>query len=343
MVTPVLPRSLTNLTHEPTRGKFRKVYIARRFKGQSSNPVSQVLHVDGGWQSTVSVTAVTAEEVLTLTIAGDQTVSVSITVPASGGTTTTERDKLMAAVNAVAGDTSVYATTPANGTGDERTFILVSSKTFTVSESETNLGVTAVAQETGSVAKGATTITLLEPLIGRIESGQWQMFYDADDKEVLVKLTATAQVGATALTVMATKEAIAGGARSEFPAYLWDRTAADLSESYENATVSTFNTGGDRDGVPVSKTKDLTVPGVYNAFNAAYWTAKTAAEDEVFIHVTITDPPPKDDGNYAEYVIAEGRALVTEASRPAPGDGFMTSDLNIAFMGAVQTKTPFDA
>jgi hypothetical protein len=326
-----LARSLV-AQHEPTKGKLREVYISRRYKGQQELPVDQVLHIAGGYQGTLTVTTAAAGDYITKI--GKTVVRV---VAGAGDTVAQIRDKIFAAVNKEVATTGVYAASKATGT-----FKLVGSALFTATVVGTNHSVGAIALVSGGGAtKGDDTLNLLEPLKGRMEAGQYLCFADDNDIEVVALLRETALVGATTLSIYALTQAIVGGGRAEFPPYLWDRTSADIDRSFANSTFSTFNTGGDRDGTATTKEKNLSVPGVYNPKNAAYLTAKRAAEDGVYIHARVVDPPLDESGDFEKFVVVEGRALVTAVSSPAPQDGFIGGDLSIAFMGAVTEGDPY--
>jgi hypothetical protein len=189
-----------------------------------------------------------------------------------------------------------------------------------------------------NVAKGASAITLKTALTGPIKKGQYLCFADVNDVERLVLITADAAAAATNLTVKALDEAIPADAKAEFPPYLWDRTGADLDESFANNKVTTFNTGGAEDGTPTTKTAKLSLPGLKWHYNAAYRTALMAAHDQAFVYVKRVEPAPNSSFSVGD--VCEGRALVTSHKSAAGTDANVTGDLQIDYMGALKLTDP---
>lgn len=326
-----LTRSLV-ANHEPTKGKLREVYISIRSKGQQLDPVDQILILVGGFQTEYTVAAAGAGAYVA-TLNGK-----TYTYTATGvDTVATIRDGLLALITKPADARASGLIAFASAAGK---FKVNGSKTFTAAASAPASGLTvvAVASVAGSAAKGATTITLSSALTGDINPDQYLCFADSDGIERLARVTAKASVGATALTVAPLDQAIGGGAAAEFPPYLWDRTDASIDRSYSNSSVTTYNTGEDRDGVPSGAEKNITVPGLYYHYNAAYQTAYRAANTGSYIHVRVIDPVPNDD--FRQGRATNSRALVTSAPSAAPQDGQVSADLNIAFMGAVVETDP---
>ena len=187
---------------------------------------------------------------------------------------------------------------------------------------------------TGGAAKGATSIPLTGALTGDIEEDQYLCFADANGKEYLALLSSKADgtdTPVSALPVVALGEAIPAGAVAEFPPYLWDRTAADVDRSYSLNSVTTFNTGDSRDGVITGNEKNITLPGLYFFYNAAYKTAKLAADSGRELWVTRLIRKPND--NYQSGDKTEGAAVVTAAPSPSSQDGQVGADLTLAFVG----------
>lgn len=191
----------------------------------------------------------------------------------------------------------------------------------------------------GGAAKGTTSIPLATAITATADevlpqAGQYLMFVDADGIERLVELAQTVQPGDDALTVVALSEPIAAEMESEFPTYLWDRTAADIDRSYSLSSVTTFNTGDSRDGVVTGNEKGLTVPGLYYFQNAAYKTALAAADEgrECWVYREIRRPSDA----YKQGDVTQGAAVVTAAPSPSAVDGQVGADLTFAFVGAVE-------
>lgn len=339
MNVPSLARSRV-ANHQPVIGRLRRVFVSLMFDGQQVAPVHQVLIANGGFQATVTVSEATANEELRITI--ENTV-ISYTVPAAGATTETVANALVAEINKYENisKTEVFAGKVAPGTG-EHTFVLVSSHTFTVSEEETDLAVGAVGQVAGSSAKGATSTELFEPITGRIEVGQHFCFADAFGEEHIAKLTATALPGQTEIQHAPLTQAIAGGERAEFPCYVFDRTAADVARTYNGSSFQTFDTEGETDGTYTTVEKSLSIPGQFNIKNAGWLTLRYAAENKKQVYAIVVDPPADESGDFDEYAIIQGRAMVTSLPQPAPVADNMTADIELSFRGRATERTPFD-
>jgi hypothetical protein len=142
----------------------------------------------------------------------------------------------------------------------------------------------------------------------------------------------------SSLTVKALDEAIPANAAAEFPPYLWDRTGADLDESFASNKVTTFNTGGAEDGTPTTKSAKVSLPGLKWHYNAAYRTALLAARDQVFVYVKRSEPAPS--SSFLTGDIVEGRGLVTSHKSAAGTEDNVTGDLEIEFTGATKITDP---
>lgn len=183
-------------------------------------------------------------------------------------------------------------------------------------------------------AKAATAITLSGALTGAIQQNQFLLFTDpVTGAERIAQVSATTNSGATSLPVVALPQAIAQWSACEFPAYLWDRTAADVDRSYNLASLTTLDSGGDRDGVVTGKEKNLSAPGVYNYYNAGFQTARWAAENlrEVWVKRFIGAP----NAAFTQGELTEGAAVVTSLGDGVPTDGFVTADISFSFVGSV--------
>ena len=184
---------------------------------------------------------------------------------------------------------------------------------------------TAPTQQTLTigVAGGAgTTITVTETISANIQAGQYLMFTNTSTgEEFLVKVAANVSSGSTITIATAVAGDIPDGAVATFPAYLWDRSAADVERSYNRSTFATFNTGGDEDGVVTGAARTFTTPGIFYGKNDGYFTALYAAENgrEVWVQRITGD------------TIIEGPAVVTAAPSASPVDGNVSAALPSAF------------
>lgn len=176
---------------------------------------------------------------------------------------------------------------------------------------------------TGGMAAAATTITVDQTIATLIPAGQYLLFTNTTTgAEYLAKVSTNTNSGSS-LAVVALAEAIPAGAVASFPAYLWDRAAADVDRAYRQSNFQTFNTGGDRDGVSVGADKGFTAPGIWYPKNAGYLTALHAAENglDVWVQRIVGDS------------ITEGPCGVTAAPSASPVDGNVSADLTFEFRG----------
>jgi hypothetical protein len=326
-----LVRSLV-ADHEPVEGKRRELYVARWKKGLQASIVEQVLTIDGGWQATVTIDAAAAGE-YAIIVNG-----VRIEVNATTETAEEIRDALF---DRVIRRETIIATGVFPGNKGDDTFDLISSNEFTLTTDSDDVSVSTPTESAGAAEKGDTELDLWEPLEGPIYAGQYFGFADDNGIEMVAKLTQDALPGATSVTIAPLKKAIAGGARAEFPAYVWDRTGVNLSRTFNNSTTSTFNTGANRDGTPSGAEKDLEAPGVFNAKNAGYLTALAAANDEAFVRVKIVEVPVDESGDFDRWTLVESRALVSAANSESPEEGSQSADLSFALMGGVIEGDPW--
>jgi len=187
---------------------------------------------------------------------------------------------------------------------------------------------TAPVQQMLTIAPGGgdgATITVTETIAANIQSGQYLLFTDTDTgEEFLAKVAQNVNEGSAITIANAVGgDGIPDGAVASFPAYMWDRSAADVDRSYNRSTFRTFNTGGDEDGVITGANRNFTAPGIYYGKNDGYFTALFAAENgrEVWLQRKTGDS------------LIEGPAVVTAAPSASPVDGNVSADLTFAFQG----------
>ena len=196
-----------------------------------------------------------------------------------------------------------------------------------------------VTVATSAPAKGATSITISALTTAKIVSGQWLSFTDpSDGKEYLAQLTADAVVTDTTLTVAALDESIPVGSQAEFPPYLWDRTDTTKNSSYNLASVTTFNSGGNRDGVLVSNETTLSLPGVFYRYNAAARTLVWAAQNQREVYIQRIFPGPNSAFTLGD--VTKGAGTPTSVNSGSPVDGFISLDFEVALLGAVTEADP---
>lgn len=167
-----------------------------------------------------------------------------------------------------------------------------------------------------------------------IEAGQFLLFVEpTTGNEKLVQVSARTATNATAIPIDAADEAIVSGAVAVYPVEFYDRTGADFDQSFNLAEVSTFNTGGNRDGVVTGGSADVDLPGIYYHYDAGFQTVSYAAANnrEVWLEVEYT--PPND--NFTKGEIKGGAIAVTSRGIASPEDGFVTADIGAAILGSL--------
>ncbi len=189
-----------------------------------------------------------------------------------------------------------------------------------------------------AVAKAATSITLDAALTVPVDAGNWLLFVDSNGLEYLAKVTADADSGASTLTVKALDEAIPDTATAKFPSELYDRSAVNIARTYNNQEVFTLNTGGDRQAVATTSTKNATAPGFWYWHNPGYRTCKEAAESKKPVWLFVEYEPPS--AAFAKGIIVSGKAIITSRPTDSPANGFLSGDLNFEFTGPVSEADP---
>jgi len=200
------------------------------------------------------------------------------------------------------------------------------------------------------VAQGSTTITLAANLSQDIQIGQVHRWVTVEGFEFISVLTQKALAGTNQLTVGGLNailgsvpgegipETIPAGAKACAIAYLWDRSNADITPTYQNEETKTFNTGLGRDAVPTGGNKDGAASGIAYYYNAGSHTAHVAAELGRYIWVVRMEPPPND--SYRQGLVHMGRALLSQQTRTAPQSGKISDDLSWGWQGAVRIIHP---
>ncbi|MEH2467852.1 hypothetical protein [Nostoc sp.] len=182
-----------------------------------------------------------------------------------------------------------------------------------------------------AIAKGVTSIPLEQPVTGLIPKGQWLLFKDTDGVERLAQLSADATVGATALAVYTLPEAIADAAVAEFPVRIQARSGASVGRSANLQSSITFDSGSERDGTTTSRERSLSAGGNYLYYDAGLRTAEYAYENDQEVWVRRVLPPPSDA--YSAGKLTEGPSAITSIPDEVPADGFVSQNLEVAFLG----------
>lgn len=190
----------------------------------------------------------------------------------------------------------------------------------------------------GGAIKGATTLTV-DPLTEKIESGNWLLFTDADGLEYLIKVVATAEAGATTLSVKAIATAIPDLAEASFPSELYDRAAVDFERSINTVNVVSLNTGGSELQVATTSSQSISAPGYWHWWNPGLRICEDHAESKkaFWIIIEYESPDPK---IFAKGAIISGVGIITDLPKASPADGFVSSDLSFLFTGQVTITEP---
>lgn len=194
---------------------------------------------------------------------------------------------------------------------------------------------------TGGAAKGATTITIDAGLTNKLYAGQALTFYDSTTgEETLAVLTADAAAAATTLTVAALAKAIEAGATAEVPAYVWDRTAADLDRQANFSATSGYNDSRtSQNGVISGGSASFSLPGRYHEENAGARTLVYAGANglKVFIKRILKAP---NSSVYSEGRVHSFFAFVTGYPSGSPNEGNVSEDFNFTIVGEVTETAP---
>ncbi|MBW4692202.1 MAG: hypothetical protein KME27_10595 [Lyngbya sp. HA4199-MV5] len=328
-----LTRNRAQISHQTVLGKLVQIYLAALDPGVSASAiVDQNIYLDGGYQQTVTV-ATAAAGVYSLTVNG---VVIGSYTAGAGDTVAIIRNALLASVKLNTPTTGIFAGKPTTGA-----FVLLSGQTFTAASTgatPANMTLGATALVTNTTAKGATSVTLFEPLLGPVYAGQYLCFADSNDVEKSAKVTVSAAIGATTLTVRALDEAITAGSGAEFPTYLWDRTDASLDETFATVQTVTFNTGGAQLQTPTTIDRKITLPGIKWHYNAAFRTAAEQADLQKFIYVKRLEPAPNPSFITGDSIVGIG--VVTSNKQAGQANAPISGDLEISFSGAVIKAVP---
>ncbi len=315
----------------PTQGRASTVYLSLLPTGDRNAPIFQSL-ANTGFAGLVTVLDAVADDSYILVVAG-----VTYTVVAvAGDTKQSIARKLIALIEAGTTGCKAYNLRQ-NGANWE--FRLHRSTTFTLANTGTtetaDLTVGSVAGAATAVAKGATSITLGFPLIGRIPAGQYLRFASGNT-EVTVKLSATAEAGATSLAVVAVDEGIPAAAIAAFPPEFTHRTAASISPTFEFTGFSTLNTGGFEDGVQTTSSAEADLSGIYFELDPVYRTIVDNAPSGREFGLFLDYKEPKEGWSGRRKFAVVG---ITGREEPVTVEGFIEANFTAKVL-TDPTETP---
>lgn len=190
-------------------------------------------------------------------------------------------------------------------------------------------------------AKAAVSIPIADALTNKIYAGQSLVFYNSTTGvEVLATLTDDAEVAATSLDVKPLVQAIAAGATAELPAYVWDRTAADLDrQATFSATAGYNDSRTSQVGVITGGNATFTVPGRYHQENAGARTLEYAYYNGLKVFIKRALPNPN-SSVYSAGLIQEFFAYVTAAPQASPNEGNVSNDFTLQVIGEIKETDP---
>lgn len=315
----------------PTQGRASTVYLSLLPTGDRNIPIFQTL-ANTGFAGLATVVTATSTESYILVVDG-------VTYTVIAGTTDTKKSiaqKLIALIEA--GTTGVKAyNLRQNGANWE--FYLHRATTFTLTNTGTttpaSLTVGAVAGAATTVAKGATSITLGFPLIGRIAAGQ-HLRFASGNTEITCKVTTTAEAGATSLAVAALDEPIPAAAIAAFPPEFTHRTNASISPAYEFTGFSTFNTGGFEDGVQTTSSAEADLSGIYFELDPVYRTLTDNAPNGREFALILDYKEPKEGWSGRRRFAICG---ITSRDEPVAVEGFIEANFTAKVL-TDPTETP---
>lgn len=199
-----------------------------------------------------------------------------------------------------------------------------------------------VTVATTAVAATDTTLTCAA-LTEQIPANSWLLFTDpTTGAETRVKVTATAEIGATSLTIddgngNGSPVAIPVGNTAQFPGELMDRSDSSISNSNNLQSFATYNSGGYNVKLATITDSSLTLPGFFQENNAAAKTLIDAAIDKSPVYVRLEYPAP---GGYSTGRIVEVLGTVTQFDNPAPAEGVVDINFTVDVSGAPTVTEP---
>ena len=333
MSTPKATLAQTGLiTAVPNRqvilGKTQKVYCGFPEAGSASLTGEQTLYSAGFKASyTIGGTPTTGNYVATLA-------SIAYTYAALSSQSNVEiLQGLIDTINAA--QTAIVAIKLS-----ATTFMAVSDATFTAAATPPAPGTLSAGAVSGAATGvvGGTTIALVAPTTVAMQAGQYLLFSDHSGNEYLVKLTARAVIGATALTVEPLVRAIPAGSATEFPTYIWNLLDSGIDRAGDLSEASDYNTGTTKQGVLTGAGASISLSGNFTHWNAGQKTLQQSFSTLTpLVIVRVTDPPTP---AYVHGGKVSGLANVTSFTDKAPTGGFITIDCAATYTGALTELDP---
>lgn len=194
-----------------------------------------------------------------------------------------------------------------------------------------NIATSAIA------AKAAITIAVTG-VTQPIPKGNYLLFRDANENEVVVKVTADVASAATSITVAPLDTAIAVAAAAQYPPEIFDREGADFKSTAATKDVTTLNTQGRKQVVTTEISESISAPGFWHWLNPGLKICQDAFNEMGFVWVMLEYEPPTPAYVRGEIII--GKAVLPEGSRNSPANDFVKADVNLDFTGASDRIPP---
>lgn len=205
---------------------------------------------------------------------------------------------------------------------------------------EATLALTAGA-EVGATSMAITiTPPITRPIPASVTRPLFFNFVENSGKSHLITVTQTINPSnnnnASALTVLALKEAIAQNATAVTPLSLANRESANLSDDKTIVDLMTFDNDGYRDQMTTMLAKGLTLPGFFSQRDAGWQTCFQAANDLDYdeIYVRIVFPKPKAPG-YTKGMVFEFFSGVTMPF-DVPATDIIRTEITLASRGKIR-------
>lgn len=184
------------------------------------------------------------------------------------------------------------------------------------------------------------TVSIAPAITKAIKAPIWLVFTDTTGKEDLVKVTSDIPVGATSLTVVATKRAIASGATAPYPVTLRNRTNANLTSDDSQSDIMSFDNAGWKDSITTLLGNGVSANGYFSSNDPGFRTVKHCRDNFKELYVELELPKPGCDNTYTKGYIFKGFAGVNGVPIEIPADNIINCNLEFKYRGPVTTVEP---
>ena len=186
-------------------------------------------------------------------------------------------------------------------------------------------------------AKAAVTLAVTG-VTQPIPKGNYLLFRDANENEVVVKVTADVANAATSITIAPLEMAIAVASTGQYPPEIFDREGSDFKATAATKDVTTLNTAGRKQVVTTEISESISAPGFWHWLNPGLRICQDAFNLMDPVWVMLEYEPP--NASYLRGEIILGKAVLPEGSRNSPANDFIKMDMNFDFTGASDRIPP---